>query len=303
MALVQYSDSESEEESPLNESPPRPAKKRRQDFPPTNRAHSSLPPLPRAFHDLYATSTRVSVRDDPSLHGGRKRVIPHVEGNWPTHIYLEWYPSKQELRVLEDVVSQLEGICSKSRLKIHSLLRSDLGVQLPLHISLSRPVVLRTEQRHSFLELFQSSLEGSSIPAFDVSTESLRCVSNYEKTRWFFVIRVKRPESDSLNRLLKLSNRSLARFDQPPLYEGSRSNEAEGQQQHPSNSQDSRADYSDCFHISIAWSLTEPSAEDTERLANLDLQNLSGLRIGFDCVKAKIGNNITSIPLSTGIVG
>ncbi|KAG2415617.1 hypothetical protein HFD88_006808 [Aspergillus terreus] len=284
MALVQYSDSESEEENPLNESPPRPAKKRRQDSPRTDRAHSSLPPLPRAFHDLYATSTRVSVRDDPSLHGGRKRVIPHVEGNWPTHIYLEWYPSKQELRVLEDVVSQLEDICSKSYVKIHSLLRSDLGVQLPLHISLSRPVVLRTEQRRSFLELFQSSLEGSNIPVFDVSTESLRCVSNYEKTRWFFVLRVKKPESDSLNRLLKLSNRSLARFDQPPL-------------------QDSRADYSDCFHISIAWSLTEPSAEDTERLANLDLQNLSGLRIGFDCVKAKIGNNITSIPLSTGVMG
>jgi hypothetical protein len=38
---------------------------------------------------LYASSIRVSVRDDPSLHGGRKRVIPHVEGNWPTHIYLE----------------------------------------------------------------------------------------------------------------------------------------------------------------------------------------------------------------------
>ncbi|EAU38777.1 conserved hypothetical protein [Aspergillus terreus NIH2624] len=265
--------------------------------------------LPRTYPPVPDTATHCSTRPITDnmlfrlhLHGGRKRVIPHVEGNWPTHIYLEWYPSKQELRVLEDVVSQLEGICSKSCVKIHSLLRSDLGVQLPLHISLSRPVVLRTEQRHSFLELFQSSLEGSNIPVFDVSTESLRCVSNYEKTRWFFVLRVKKPESDSLNRLLKLSNRSLARFDQPPLYEGSRSNEAKGRQ-HPSNSQDSRADYSDCFHISIAWSLTAPSAEDTERLANLDLQNLSGLRIGFDCVKAKIGNNITSIPLSTGVVG
>ncbi|KAL4888168.1 U6 snRNA phosphodiesterase Usb1 [Aspergillus ambiguus] len=296
MALVQYSDS-SEEDS-LNNSPPRPTKKRRQDSPPTNRqAESSLPPLPRAFHDLYATSTRVSVRDDPSLHGGRKRVIPHVEGNWPTHIYLEWYPSKEELSTLEDLISELEHIFSKREVKVHSLLRSDLGVQLPLHISLSRPVVLRTEQRHSFTELLQSSLQSSHIPIFDVSTEGLHCVSNYEKTRWFFVLRVKRPKSDSLNRLLKVSNRSLARFDQPPLYE-SLSSERSKDKSISRNG----TDYSACFHISIAWSLTEPSTEDIERIAKLDLRDISSLRIGFDCVKAKIGNNITSIPLSTGAV-
>ncbi|KAF9894363.1 poly(U)-specific 3'-to-5' RNA exonuclease [Aspergillus nanangensis] len=162
MALVQYSDSESEEDNSLDELPQRPAKKQRRDSTPSSRP-DSLPPLPKTFHDLYATSTRVSVRDDPSLHGGRKRAIPHVEGNWPTHIYLEWYPSKEELSILEDVTSQMQQTLQKTDLQLHSLLRSDLGVQLPLHISLSRPVVLRTEQRQSFLETLQTSIRNSHV--------------------------------------------------------------------------------------------------------------------------------------------
>jgi U6 snRNA phosphodiesterase len=89
MGLVEYADSatesEAEEDSILVDAPPR--KKPRQVSDASKRA--VLPSLPTAFHDLYASNTRVSVRDDPNLHGGRKRVIPHVEGNWPTHIYLE----------------------------------------------------------------------------------------------------------------------------------------------------------------------------------------------------------------------
>lgn len=86
MALVDYpsSDEEDNAETPkLGSSTEKSSLKRKHE------ESSGLPPLPSKFHDLYASTTRVSTRDDPSLHEGRKRVIPHIDGNWPTHIYIE----------------------------------------------------------------------------------------------------------------------------------------------------------------------------------------------------------------------
>ena len=80
MSLVAYSDSESEGEMGTP-----PAKKRK-----VSRDNmDTLPALPASFLDQYSATVRTSKEDDPSLHGGRKRITPHVQGNWPTHVYLE----------------------------------------------------------------------------------------------------------------------------------------------------------------------------------------------------------------------
>ncbi len=84
MPLVEYSDSETSEPCYLDERQCRSTKKKR-----NSEEDPALPPLPDSFHDLYASTARVSDQDDPSLHNGRQRITPHVDGNWPTHVYIE----------------------------------------------------------------------------------------------------------------------------------------------------------------------------------------------------------------------
>lgn len=135
---------------------------------------------------------------------------------------------------------------------------------------------------------------------FSVSPCSLDWVSNYERTRWFLVLRVTKPTNDNLNRLLSLSNRSLAHFGQPSLYAGNPASPVHRLGRHENIKPHTQPEeLSHCFHVSLAWSLIEPTTEQKERIDAVDIRRLRILSIHFDCVKVKIGNNISSIPLST----
>jgi hypothetical protein len=75
-------------------------------------------------------------------------------------------PAKEDLSLLTELILHAETSLDQNAPSVHSLLHSDLGAQLPLHISLSRPVVLRTEQRAPFTELLQKVIHDSHISPY-----------------------------------------------------------------------------------------------------------------------------------------
>lgn len=65
-------------------------------------------------------------------------------------------------------------------------------------------------------------------------------------------------------------------------------------QKKPSNNMD----LSSSIHSSIAWTLTAPSQESVEKLENAS-HDFGTMKIGINAVKAKIGNSVTSVSLTS----
>ncbi|KAK1731885.1 hypothetical protein CaCOL14_009064 [Colletotrichum acutatum] len=318
MALVDYSSSDSASEAG---SPP--AKRRREDThgsvpagpapgagaggqkrtlhnPPAssttkenNGGTLTLPPLPAEFHDLYASTVRNATADNPALHQGRKRTIPHIVGNWPSHVYVEWHPSADQHSLLTALLDEITPLLGTRELT--SLLTSDLNAPLPLHISLSRPLSLTTTQKDAFLSSLTSSLS-STTGKFSLSPRGLGFFKSPDSDRAFLVLRVACPAASSqsdtttgsnpqLRTLLNKCNVVAVRFDHPPLY-----------QAHATELVD------DAFHVSIGWTFGLPEEDACLRTYGLlktpQFRDIRKWQIDVSGVKAKIGNVVTHIPLS-----
>ena len=70
------------------------------------------------------------------------------------------YPSQTEVDKLSKLLS---GSDREVRSNVRSLLHTDLGAQLPLHISLSRPVMLLTAQRRPFLDQVEKAIRDADV--------------------------------------------------------------------------------------------------------------------------------------------
>lgn len=177
------------------------------------------------------------------------------------------------------------------------------------------PLVLRTEQRAPFLEKLENAVGSSDVTPFQLRVAGLDWVPNSEKTRWFLVLKLERPENDGLNLLLAVTNSVVRHSGLEMLYADQDTKEdgvlekecvdgstaGKGGLKDKKRRRQSATTPADCtrnFHFSMAWQLEEPDRASIESADTLG--PVKRLRISCDFVKVKIGNTIHDIPLLDG---
>ncbi|KAJ7718120.1 hypothetical protein DFH07DRAFT_336428 [Mycena maculata] len=203
-ALVAYSSSdESETERVI-----RPAKKRK------------LPVL---------SSTLVGPAhvDDPSLHQGRIRTIPHVDGQYATHIYAS--VTLERGSPLFKLLCQIVASAKSMAPTLHDFWSSPKDTPQPeLHISLSRPIYLRSHQREDMKRAVKRLAEKTS--PFTASFAQISELVNEERTRVFLALEIGAGHHE-LTTLTNILSPALRAIRQQEYYAAPR------------------------FHASIAWAL------------------------------------------------
>ncbi|GAA5828266.1 hypothetical protein JCM5353_003978 [Sporobolomyces roseus] len=227
--------------------------------------------------DSFSSDLRPT--DSPALHQGRKRAHPHVQGQWAAHVYLELELDSALRRLLKKAVdASSESFASED---IHFLFdppplntegrRSDDSLST-LHISLSRPLYIQTNQK---VDLRASVAKvANSIVGFSSRYASFGMLENDEKNRRFLAIEIGQGY-EQLKNLVRKLDVELDQMRLPTYYENPR------------------------FHTSIAWtSIPRPDARlpfEEDDLAKLDASFGQRLRQGepwVGSIAIKIGQDI-----------
>ncbi|GAA5821142.1 hypothetical protein JCM11251_001982 [Rhodosporidiobolus azoricus] len=240
--------------------------------------------------------------DSPELHQGRLRTVPHERGQWASHIYLELSPSPAFRKSISRAVDQ--AISASPEFTVHSLLQpaSISTSRLPtptatqetssilsepsqdaLHLSLSRPLILQSNQRADLRAGVAKAAK--ELKGFSARYATFGILENDEKTRRFLGIEIG-AGYDDMRSLLRHIDAMLTSLRLPTYYPEPR------------------------FHTSLAWTSTTSACPvrvvdlpfPDDLLSALDEQLGKKLRaeqlwVGELCVK--IGKEVTRFPLSS----
>lgn len=198
-SLVNYSSSSSSDEEPLE-----PTLKRIK--------------LPVPFEPIKSNDSN----DDPEKHCGRKRQIPHVTGNWSSHLFIN---CEHLASILEDFFEHVKETTQ------------DIEIIEAPHVSLSKNFIVKYHWIDNLTKVLSQNLKFKTFQ-LKFSTSSVQFLSNEDSSRHFACLLVNNSCNDDLERLIEVIDQSLKEFDLPSYYENR------------------------IFHSSIIWKLTEFTEEE-----------------------------------------
>ncbi|EMR11394.1 hypothetical protein PNEG_00418 [Pneumocystis murina B123] len=225
-----------------------------------------VPPLPDFFLDLYKVKPKQG--NEPEFHEGRTRTYPHVTGGWPSHIYIDLMPN-EKLQILLKKIQEsfrIEGI------EFKSLVENDLGMPLPLHISLSRSLMLGSDIINEFKNTIKTKVIFES---FNIKFSNIAIFKNEDTSRTFLVLIIETGK-EILRTILQTVDSIVKKYGCQTFYEENKNSK---------------------FHVSIAWCLSHTIIHKTiiNRLNNEYSGLLSIHKLHVNQVKIKIGNTIHSV--------
>eukprot|EP01104_Vermistella_antarctica_P018508 TRINITY_DN6885_c0_g1_i1.p1 TRINITY_DN6885_c0_g1~~TRINITY_DN6885_c0_g1_i1.p1 ORF type:complete len:286 (+),score=39.76 TRINITY_DN6885_c0_g1_i1:151-1008(+) len=192
----------------------------------------ALPPPP----DLIQLRQKGRHRDEPSQHQQRVRTFAHVQGNYPSHVFIPVPLSEH----LEELVDDLASVCRREMLDVHRftphecLPLGDLvdqsdwrGPQLvsthcrdggsKMHVSLSRSFPLRRHHIEPFVRKLSECLASSF--RCSVGLDALRCFKNDTNSRSFATLMVDEGGRGEICKLISCVDEALITFGQRTYYD------------------------------------------------------------------------------------
>ncbi|TFK20590.1 hypothetical protein FA15DRAFT_599415 [Coprinopsis marcescibilis] len=188
----------------------------------------------RKLPTLSASIALPAPVDDPSLHQGRIRTTPHIEGQFAAHVYVS-----VPLKKTSPLHTLIKNVVIDTKEMVPTL--QEFTTSNPecreLHVSLSRPIYLRAHQREEVKRTVRD-IANNHAP-FEISFASFSELINDEKTRSFLTLEVGAGHHELKNISTDLSP-ILNTFRQKGYYDNPR------------------------FHASIGWALLDqPSSSPT----------------------------------------
>eukprot|EP00761_Pharyngomonas_kirbyi_P007547 gb/GECH01007557.1/.p1 GENE.gb/GECH01007557.1/~~gb/GECH01007557.1/.p1 ORF type:complete len:322 (+),score=71.73 gb/GECH01007557.1/:1-966(+) len=144
-----------------------------------SKTSSSPPPLPKEFVQMFNEKPeQLTQESEIQNRNTRIRNVPHIAGNWATHIYIPVSKTLALTQITKQVLSQSQQV-------LPNIQPVNDG---HLHISLSRTIYLQHHQIQLFIEHLENALKGAQ--KFSIDFDKYEFYLNDNKTCSFVGLNV-----------------------------------------------------------------------------------------------------------------